>query len=87
MIKTLILLGIKENRPIWYKTTGLAKNMDIARWLFSYSGWSNKGGNFPEIVTYYEVIESKVEDSFEDNSLFVDEADTMWVLGSAVLLN
>ena len=81
MIKTSIVLGFQDNIPVEYRSTGLAKDLSTAKWLFCLTGWGNSEGQ-PKL--FYETI--KV-DWPEGNALFKVDNTTLWSLGHKIILN
>lgn len=82
MITTYIALGEEENYPTWHKSTGLAKSLSIARWMFEFCGWKSPGKQFPDIGYVEEVVEWPEGDKY-----FPSIETELWVLGSCLQMN
>lgn len=81
MITTSIVIGMEDNFPIILKSTGLAKDLDIAKWIFDHVGW-NSGEYYP--CLFYEIERTHWHES--ENSLSIDKS-TLFILGHCLIMN
>jgi len=81
MIRTYILLEMDGSFPVWLKLIGIARDMQIARWLFNHCGWSNADSELPDLA---QLVESVDCENCADNRPV--ERD-IFVLGSRLLYN
>jgi hypothetical protein len=82
MIKTLIMLGLEDNFPVWHKSQGIAKSLKVARWIFAYCGWESEQDEFPDLAHVEETI-----DWPEGDQYFSCNTTELWVLGSCLQMN
>lgn len=80
MMTTAIILRLEGNWAIWHKYDGLAKNEEIARWMFKLCGWETDQ-EYPYLSICIEVVECKGDVYFPGNQT------QLWVLGSCLYLN
>ncbi|PAC27811.1 hypothetical protein [Flectobacillus sp. BAB-3569] len=81
MQTTVILIGKDGRFPIWNKQEGLAKNDEIAIWLFKYCGWYC-GQEFPQLLISEEEIPWK-----EGSEFFNHNPLHLYVLGERIIMN
>ena len=80
MIKTNIILGMDGNFPILHKNEGLAKNIDIAIWLFSYCEWDKN--------KEYELAINEETIPWEEGSQYFNfNKNELFILGEKLILN
>lgn len=81
MKKTAIIIGFEGQFPIWYKFEGLAKDLNVAKWIFNYCGWNSINKN-SQLLICEETIDWKEGDKyFPCNSLEV------FILGNKIIMN
>jgi hypothetical protein len=82
MIKTSIILGIQDGFPIWSPCDGFAKNLSIAKWLFSFCGWKNEQSTYPELTYQIATV-----DCSEGAVFYFYDPTKLYVLGKCIFLN
>jgi hypothetical protein len=81
MLKTSIVLRMDGNWPVLHKNDGLAKNLEVAKWLFSYCGWRTKK-SFPSL--FWEIERQEWQ---EGDIIFPSNLTEFWVLGARMKMN
>jgi hypothetical protein len=82
MIRTSIILELDGKWPIWHQETGLAKNAEVANWLFAFCGWNDGKASYPSLC-----IRQIREDWAETDPTTPCDTREHWVLGNRVSLN
>lgn len=82
MIQTSILLELDGNWPIWNKSTGLAKSLPIALWLFEYCGWKREGFQYPDLAYVVETIEWP-----EGDDIYPWDKSELFILNNRLIMN
>lgn len=85
MIKTQIVLDIRNGKLVSCPYPGLATNMEVAKWLFKVCGWYNSKSPFPCILEYME--DEEEEELEPEKYIYIPERDKIWVLGAEMVLN
>lgn len=83
MLRTSIILEMDGRRPIDLKAKGLAKNLAIAKWIFSLLDWPDSSGK-PYPCLSYEI---QREEWPEGDLYFPPVKTELWVLGFCLHLN
>jgi|GEM_PF-5875685 hypothetical protein len=82
MIRTSIILELDGKWPIWHQATGLAKNVEVANWLFTLCGWNDGTALQPSLCT------RKIREDWGDvDPEMPCDTRAHWVLGNRVSLN
>ena len=81
MIRTTIILGLRNEVPEWLPYEGLAKTLKIAHWLFVLCGWKDEHSPYPGLGI--EVEEGKLDDDF----YIPCDLTQQWILGCCIHLN
>ncbi|QKZ12786.1 hypothetical protein [Spirosoma sp. KUDC1026] len=82
MIRTSIILELDGKWPVWHQETGLAKNAEVANWLFMFCGWNDGTTRYPCLCTQ-QIQEDWAEIDPETSC----DIRAHWVLGNRLLLN
>lgn len=84
MIKTQIIVGIEsDNKLVFHPYEGMAINMEIAKWLFKWSGWAKRGSAFPFVT----IATEEEEFIIPENAIFFHDQSVICVLGIDAYLN
>ncbi len=81
MTRINIITGVVNNRPVIYDYTGLAKNKEIALWMFSKCGWASLSKDC-DLAMHVETIPWP-----EGSKYFPCDMTQLWVLGGCMHLN
>ena len=85
MIKTQIVLDMRNGALVSHPCSGLAVNMEVAKWLFKVCGWYIPKSPFPFIMeTSGEEEEIELE---PEKYIYLPERDKIWILGAEMVLN
>lgn len=82
MMRTSIILELDGKWPIWHQATGLAKNVEVANWLFMLCGWNDGTTHYPSLCT-----QEIREDWSEIHLTTPCDIRENWVLGDRISLN
>ncbi len=72
-----MVIGCRDLWPVYHESQGYAKSKEIAHWLFSFSGWKQKGSFYPLLAFTLDLKEPPQR----------KHGTRIWVLNKPVCLN